>query len=173
MNQLAATLLTMALLSPTALGADTFASKLRDAKHIGLTIDPGLSAFTVYIYTPEQFKTHVASLEDFRRERAAFDKRMQGYERERAEARERLGALGSRDASNVITRRRNLDAINPPASPFEARIKLSKVVSVGDDYFAIAPVGEPGSIVLIPFSRVGRAVTVTDARTAQTEAEAE
>lgn len=162
MNRLAITLLTFTFFTPSLFGADTLASQLRKSKHVGVSIDDGLAAYAIYIYTPSQYKEHVASLEAFRLERDAFAERMKGYSREREEARKRRA---SSDELNEITRKRNRDAANPPFSPFEKGIKLNKVVSAGDDYIAIAPLDEPSRNVLIPFNRIARVILASDAKT--------
>lgn len=168
MNRLAFTLLTFAFFSPSLFGADTFASQLRKSKHVGVSIDDGLAAYAIHIYTPGQYEEHVASFEAFQREREAFAERMKGYDREREEAR-RQG--DSSDELNEITRNRNRDAASPPFSPFEKRIKLHRVVSAGDDYIAIAPMDEPSQTILIPFNRVARIILASDAKTGATDTE--
>ncbi|TWU52047.1 hypothetical protein [Rubripirellula reticaptiva] len=160
MNRFAITLLTLTLFSTSGFGADTFASQLRKSKHIGLSIDDALAAFTVYVYTPKQYEEHLASLDEFRRERAAFNERMAGYVRERKEARERRA---STEELNAITTKRNRNSV-PPYSPFDKRIKLNTVVSSGDDYIAITPLEEPNQTILIPFHRVGRVIVTADDR---------
>lgn len=130
MNRLAITLLTLSLFSQSVFGADTFASQLRSAKHIGVTIDDELAAYTIHIYTPSQYKEHVASLESFRRDREAFDERTKSYNRQRQEAHERGAKI---DVLNAMTHKRNRELALPPFSLFDKRIKLNTVVSAGDD----------------------------------------
>ena len=149
------TLIALTLIASESYCADTFASRLRSAKHIGLSVDEQLSAFTIHIYTPAMFKEHVASAQDFRSRLAAFKERMAGYDRERRAAQERRAGV---DELNAITRQRNREAANSPSSPFDQRIKLHMVVSAGDDYISVTPEGEPHQRVLIPLSRVGRVI---------------
>lgn len=163
MNRSTVTLLALTLFSTSAFGDDTFASQIRNSKHIGLSVDNGLAAFTLYVYSPKQYKEHLASLEAYRRERAAFDARRRVYARERAEAQERRA---SPDELNAITVKRNRDNSAPPYSPFDKRIKLSIVVSSGDDYIAITPLEEPNQKILIPFHRVGRVIVTADEKPA-------
>lgn len=155
MNRFTITLLTLTLVPTSAIGSDTFASQLRKAKHIGLSVDERLSAFTLRVYSTAQYNENVASFEEFRREREAFNERMAGYDRERKDLQKR-GA--SADERNAITLKRNRENSNRPHSAFERSVKLHTVVSVGDDYLALSPLEEPSQRILIPFYRVGRVV---------------
>ena len=148
-------LATIATCATPAFGADTFASQLRDIKHIGLSVDKDLAAFTLYAYTPMQYAEHVASLAAFQRDHELFKERIRGYDRERQEA---MNRRATADEHNAITKKSNLEYSNQPQSPFERRIKLTTVISVGDDYITLSPLEEPAQKLLIPLGRVGRLI---------------
>ena len=67
-------------------------------------------------------------------------------------------AVLAQDQRNAITLKRNREQSNRPHSGFERSVELNTVVSVGDDYIALAPLEEPSQKILIPFYRVGRVV---------------
>ena len=151
MNRIAITIIALAFLHSSATGADTFASQIRMSKHVGLFVDKELSAFTLYQYTSKQYSEHVASFEQFKRDRDAYKERMSAYERERREAK-------SVEERNAITMKRNRENSNMPTSRFDRQIKLHKVAAAGDDFITLIPLGEPSRKVTVPISRVGRLV---------------
>ena len=151
MRQTAFFLLILFSGSGVVLADDTFSSFLRKATHVGVAVNERLSSFDLHVYTKGQYDKNVASLEQYRVAMEEYRTKLEDWENERREAQSRRAPV---QELNAITQKRS--QIAKPSSQFVSRIQLHKVTNIGDDYFALAPLGATEETVLLPFGEVAR-----------------
>lgn len=136
----------------------SLADRLKDVKHIGLSVDEKLGGFTLHMYTPDQHKSNLKSLAKYRVQRDELQTKLVSFDEQRREAQQRLASV---DELNAITQAQNL--LPRPSSPFAGQILLNDVVLVGADYIELRPSERPDSTTLVPFAKICRVATTKKA----------
>jgi hypothetical protein len=128
----------------------TLASRLSTATHIGLIEDERLGGYTIMIYSPDQYKLNLESLEKYRADLDAYQSTIDAIDRRREVA---VASKSSVDQLNAITFERN--SHQPPYSQFvQGRISLCRIVDVASDYIEISRIANTDESTLIPLSKI-------------------
>ena len=141
--------------TPATARSRSLSDRLRDAKHIGLTVDEKMAGFTIHVYTPIQQDKNRVELAEYRVKLSEYQSGLESFDEKRREAQQR-GA--STNELNAITSARNSFSTTAPHSSF-AMIALHDVVFVGDDYLEVLGSNSPDSgTTLIPLSKICRII---------------
>lgn len=131
----------------------TLASRLANAKNVGVQIDKKLDGYILHVYSNEEHDRHLKSLIQYRIELKTYREKLDFIREKRAKA-NREGA--SVRELNEFTNRMN--RLSRPLTEFADKIILHRVVQVGFDYIEIQSSEKPDSQSLIPLRRITRVV---------------
>lgn len=128
----------------------TFSSRLSTATHIGLVENERLGGYTVIVYSPDQYKLNLASIEKYKADLDAYHTKIKAIDRRYEAA---VASKSSGDQLNAITNERN--SHHPPYSQFvQGHISLCRVVAVASDYLEVSANAISDETTLIPLSRI-------------------
>lgn len=140
--------------TPATARSRSLSDRLRDAKHIGLSVDEKMAGFTLHVYTSTQQNKNRVALAEYRVKYSEYQSGLESFDKKSREAQQR-GA--STNELNAITNARNSFTSTAPYSSFSNQIALYDVVFVGGDYLEVAGSNSPDSgTILIPLSKICR-----------------
>ncbi|WP_425400685.1 hypothetical protein [Aeoliella sp.] len=131
---------------------DTFANRIHEVEHVGLSTDDKLGGYILYLYTPPQFKENLASLATYRQEWDAFVHQLRLLD-------ERRRAATSADISSTLVEERKKVFSARPNSRFAAKETLYTVSHQGADYLELRKAENPKESVLIPLWKISKVVS--------------
>ena len=146
--------LAQSTLSNPAMPIDSLVDRLKVAKHVGLTIDERIGAYTLYLYTSEQHQRKLEELVQYRQQNEEYQAKRESLEKQMRDAEQRKDSSG--ELGEI---RAKMHTLIQPRSPLSGQT-LHEVVVVGQDYIEIQKSNDSESSTLIPFSKISRVIVL-------------